>query len=144
MRWSGILGLVSHPIPPCVYTCIQSQKRRFNWSSAERSALSIFLGIFNCKSGTDVIPFQDEGRISRTKLGFLGIISYFKSPHTVLSEFGNKKFKAGKNTALFFFLHFWRKQNAELIFTIIFLIWAFSQMIREENFVLREIKSAQV
>ena len=49
-------------------------------------------GIFNCKSGTDVIPFQDEGRTWRTKLGFLGIIIYFKkSPYTVLSEYGKKK-----------------------------------------------------
>ena len=66
--------------------------------------MSIFLGIFNCKSGTDVIPFKDEGRISRTILGFLGIISYSKSPHTVLSEYGKKKFKSGKNTLLFSYI----------------------------------------
>ena len=101
-------------------------KRDENYSSVERSVLSVFLGIFNCKSGTDVIPFKDEGRISWTKLGFLGIIIYFKkSPYTALSEYGKKNSNPAwiHVPAAFVFIHIWRKQNAELFSTIIILIW---------------------
>ena len=103
-------------------------KKRLQLILEERSVLSVFLSIFNCKSGTDVIPFQDEGCISRTKLGFLGIIIYFKkSPYTALSEYGKKNSNPVwiHVHAAFVFIHIWRKQNAELFSTIIILIWVF-------------------